>query len=53
MSLQHFGHQGDTLQHGNVREAYQASMLDASEVHEFSEIRVDRNENPRFGSGSF
>jgi hypothetical protein len=53
MSLQHLGDQGDTLQHGNVREAYQASMLEAPEVHEFSEIRVDRNQNPRFGSSSF
>lgn len=53
MSLQHFRDQGDTLQHGNVREAYQASMLEAPEVHEFSEIRVDRNQNPRFGSSSF
>ena len=53
MSLQDFVDQGDALPHGNVREAYQASMLEASEVHEFSEIRVDRNQNPRFGRGSF
>ncbi len=29
MPLQHLGHQGDTLAHGNVREAHQAGMLEA------------------------
>ena len=53
MSLQHLGHQGDTLQCGNIREAYQTCMLEAAEVHEFSEISVDRNQNPGFRSGSF
>ena len=53
MSLQYLGHQGDTLQRGNIREAQQASMLEALAVDEFSEIRVDRNQNPGFGSGSF
>ena len=41
------------MQHGNVREAYQAGVLETPEVHEFSKISIDRNQNPGFGSGSF
>ena len=44
MSLQHLGHQGDALQHGNIREPHQAGMLEAPDVHELSEVSVDGNQ---------
>ena len=53
MSLQHLGHQGDSLQRRNIREAHNATMLETPEVYEFSEISVERNQNPGFGSRSF
>lgn len=53
MSVQHLGHQGDTLLRGNIREAHHAGMLETPEVYEFAEVCVERYQNPGFGSGSF
>ena len=53
MSVNHLRHQGDALARGDIREAHQAGVLEAPDVHQFSEIGVDRDQNSAFGSGSF
>lgn len=40
MSSEYVAHQGNALRRGNIWEAHQARMLEASHVHEFSEIGV-------------
>ena len=42
MSSEYVAHQGNALRRGNIWEAHQARMLEASHVHEFSEIGVYR-----------
>ena len=52
MSSEYVAHQGNALRRGNIWEAHQAGMLEASHVHEFSEIGVYRQQNPVFRSGA-
>lgn len=46
MALNDLGHQPDALRCRDIRKAYQAGVPEALQVHEFSEIGVDCDENP-------
>ena len=50
MSLNHVGYERDALPRRDVRQANQTGVLEALDVHEFSEIGVDRDQNPALGA---
>lgn len=45
MALNNLGHQPDALRRGDIRKAHQTGVLEALQVHEFSEVGVDCDEN--------
>ena len=51
MSLDHLTHQGDPFSHGHIREAHQAGVQHAIDEHQLSEVGVDRDQDPAFGTG--
>ena len=51
MSLDHLTYQGDPFWHGHIREAHQAGVQQAIDVHELPEVGVDRDQDPALGTG--
>lgn len=53
VSLDHLTYQGDPFWHGHIREAHQAGVQHAIDVHQLSEVGVDRDQDPALGTGPF
>ena len=52
MSLKHFGHQGNALIRRHVRQANQSGMGCGMHIDERCEVRIERHQNPVFGTRS-